>query len=251
MSEISTYLSFSPQRPPVEGATGYPQPGRRVAILADDGRDPVPRGIEGLLAVSRRDPGLMRGYWNRAEETASAFRGEWFVTGDRAVMREDGAIESRGRADDLLNAGGYRVSPAEIEAVLLDHPAVADAAAAEVPVRLGVSIVAAFYVADGPPRVRGRTRRPLRRSARALQVSARLPRRRRSAARSERQASPSPPEGDSPAMTRLEIVANTVPCPAPARRGAGSAASGPGWAALPPKLGVRFAHDMGAAAPMS
>ena len=118
MSEISTYVSFAPARPTVDGATGFPQPGRRVAVLGEDGDAPVPRGSEGLLAVSRRDPGLMLGYWRRPEETAAAFRGEWFVTGDRAVMREDGAIVSRGRADDLINAGGYRVSPAEIEAVL-------------------------------------------------------------------------------------------------------------------------------------
>lgn len=151
MSEISTYLSFSPSRPPVDGASGYPQPGRRVAILPDAGTEPVPRGTEGLLAVSRRDPGLMLGYWQRLDDTATAFRGEWFVTGDRALMREDGAIVSRGRADDLLNAGGYRVSPAEIEAVLLAHPAVAEAAAVEVPVRPGVSVVAAFYVPAGAP----------------------------------------------------------------------------------------------------
>jgi acyl-coenzyme A synthetase/AMP-(fatty) acid ligase len=149
MSEISTYVSFSPARPTVEGATGYPQPGRRVAVLGEDGAEPVPRGVEGLLAVSRRDPGLMLGYWNRPEETVASFRGEWFVTGDRAVMREDGAIVSRGRADDLMNAGGYRVSPAEIEAVLVEHPRVAESAAVEVAVRPGVSIVAAFFVPDG------------------------------------------------------------------------------------------------------
>ena len=131
MSEISTYVSFSPARPTVDGCTGFPQPGRRVAVLDEDGGGPVPRGTEGLLAVSRRDPGLMLGYWNRPEDTAAAFRGEWFVTGDRAVMRADGAIVARGRADDLMNAGGYRVSPAEIEAVLLDHPGVAEAAAVE------------------------------------------------------------------------------------------------------------------------
>ena len=150
MSEISTYLSFSPSRPGVDGASGYPQPGRRVAILPDEGGEPVPRGTEGLLAVSRRDPGLMIGYWQRPDDTAAAFRGEWFVTGDRALMRDDGAIVSRGRADDLLNAGGYRVSPAEIEAALLAHPAVAEAAAVELAVRPGVSIVAAFYVPAGP-----------------------------------------------------------------------------------------------------
>ena len=151
MSEISTYVSFAPARPTVEGATGFPQPGRRVAVLGEEGDAPVPRGSEGLLAVSRRDPGLMLGYWRRPEETAAAFRGEWFVTGDRAVMREDGAIVSRGRDDDLINAGGYRVSPAEIEAVLAEHPGVAEAAAVELAVRPGVSIVAAFFVPDGPP----------------------------------------------------------------------------------------------------
>jgi acyl-coenzyme A synthetase/AMP-(fatty) acid ligase len=150
MSEVSTYVSSAPAHPCLEGATGFPQPGRRVAVLPDEGADPVPRGTEGLLAVSRRDPGLMLGYWNRPEETASAFRGEWFVTGDRAVMRADGAIVARGRADDLLNAGGYRVSPAEIEAVLLDHPGVAEAAAVELPLRPGVSIVAAYFVPTGP-----------------------------------------------------------------------------------------------------
>ena len=92
----------------------------------------------------------MIGYWQRPDDTAAAFRGEWFVTGDRALMRDDGAIVSRGRADDLLNAGGYRVSPAEIEAALLAHPAVAEAAADELAVRPGVSIVAAFYVPAGP-----------------------------------------------------------------------------------------------------
>jgi acyl-coenzyme A synthetase/AMP-(fatty) acid ligase len=150
MSEISTYVSFSPARPTVEGAAGFPQPGRRVAVLGEDGDDPVPRGTEGLLAVSRRDPGLMLGYWQRPEETAAALRGEWFVTGDRAVMRADGAIVSLGRADDLINAGGYRVGPAEIEAALAEHPGVAEAAAVELAVRPGVSIVAAFFVPAGP-----------------------------------------------------------------------------------------------------
>jgi acyl-coenzyme A synthetase/AMP-(fatty) acid ligase len=112
---------------------------------------PVARGEDGLLAVSRRDPGLMLGYWRREAETAAAFRGEWFVTGDRARMEADGTISYLGRADDVMNAGGYRVSPGEVEAALMAHPGVAEAAAVEVAVRPGVSIVAAFYVpADRP-----------------------------------------------------------------------------------------------------
>lgn len=146
MTEVSTYVSFSPERPPLRGATGYPQRGRRVAVLADDGDAPVARGREGMLAVSRRDPGLMLGYWRRPDETAAAFRGEWFVTGDRARMEADGAIVHLGRADDLISAGGYRVSPQEVEAALAEHPGVAEAAAVERRLREGVSVVAAYYV---------------------------------------------------------------------------------------------------------
>jgi acyl-coenzyme A synthetase/AMP-(fatty) acid ligase len=151
MSEVSTYISASPSRPAPPGRTGYPQPGRRVAILPDEGADPLPRGADGLLAVSRRDPGLMLGYFNRPAETAAAFRGEWFVTGDRARMDVDGAITWLGRADDLINAGGYRVDPAEVEATMLAHPGVAEAAAAEIAVRPGVTIIAAFYVPHAGP----------------------------------------------------------------------------------------------------
>ncbi|MCB1354535.1 MAG: acyl-CoA synthetase [Rhodobacteraceae bacterium] len=151
MSEISTYISFSPDRPRIEGRAGYPQPGRRVAILAEDGgaEDLALRGEDGLLAVSRRDPGLMLGYWRRPEETAEAFRGEWFLTSDRARMDEDGAITYLGRADDVMNAGGFRVSPAEVEYALLHHPGVAEAAVVATPVREGVSIITAFYVPRG------------------------------------------------------------------------------------------------------
>ncbi|HET9069958.1 MAG TPA: class I adenylate-forming enzyme family protein [Amaricoccus sp.] len=150
MSEVSTYISFSPSRPPVAGAAGYPQPGRRLAVIGDDGA-PVLRGEDGLLAVSRRDPGLMLGYWRREAETAAAFRAEWFVTGDRARMLKDGAIVHLGRADDVMNAGGFRVGPAEVEAALAAHPGVAEAAAVEWPVREGVSVIAAFYVPVGAP----------------------------------------------------------------------------------------------------
>ncbi|MFO1144085.1 MAG: acyl-CoA synthetase [Amaricoccus sp.] len=151
MSEISTYVSSSPAHPPMPGRSGRPQPGRRVAVLGDSGTEPVPRGTDGLLAVSRRDPGLMLGYWRRPEETAAAFRGEWFVTGDRARMEADGGIAYLGRADDLMNAGGFRVGPLEVEAVLEAHPGVAEAAAAAREVRPGVAVIAAFYVARGDP----------------------------------------------------------------------------------------------------
>ena len=148
MSEISTYVSSSPDVPPKPGSPGKPQPGRAVAILpVEGGTEPLKPGHSGLLAVHRSDPGLMLGYWNRPREEAQAFRGDWFLGGDLASMDEDGYIWFEGRNDDVMNAFGYRVSPQEIENVLLAHPAVADAGVAEVTVAEGVSVIAAFMVA--------------------------------------------------------------------------------------------------------
>jgi acyl-coenzyme A synthetase/AMP-(fatty) acid ligase len=148
MSEVSTYVSSSPEVPRRPGFAGRPQPGRRVAVLAPGSAEPVPVGETGDLAVSRRDPGLMLGYWNAPAETAAAFRGEWFVTGDLAEMDADGYLAHRGRSDDVMNAGGYRVAPQEVEAVLAACPGVIEAAVVEQRVREGLSIIAAFVVAE-------------------------------------------------------------------------------------------------------
>lgn len=164
MTECSTFVSGSPDRPAPPGTAGFPQPGRRVAILPEELPDgpaseredgkamprPVPRGTPGVLAVSRRDPGLMLGYWQDAAATAAAFRGEWFLTGDRAVMSAEGAITHLGRADDVMNALGYRVSPQEVEEALVSHPGVAEVAVAELPVRDDLTLIAAFVLPDGP-----------------------------------------------------------------------------------------------------
>jgi acyl-coenzyme A synthetase/AMP-(fatty) acid ligase len=146
-SEISTYISSGPDVPTRPGSPGRPQPGRRVAILPVEGGDePLPSGEVGLLAVHRDEPGLMLGYWERPAEMAAAFRGDWFLGGDLAAIDDAGYLWHHGRADEIMNAGGYRVSPAEVETALLDHPAVAEVAVTEVPVREGVSIIAAFVV---------------------------------------------------------------------------------------------------------
>ena len=150
MSEVSTYLSGSPDRPAPEGTTGYPQPGRHVAILGDDDR-PVPRGTPGELAVSTGDPGLMRGYLGHSPP-----QGEWFRSGDAAIMAADGAITHLGRKDDLLNAGGFRVSPAEIEAAFHDLPLTA-CAAVQVEPAPGTTIIALFY--ESPCEIDGATLR--------------------------------------------------------------------------------------------
>jgi acyl-coenzyme A synthetase/AMP-(fatty) acid ligase len=88
----------------------------------------------------------MLGYWNRPDEEADVIRGDWFIGGDIAAMDADGYVAHRGRANDLMKALGYRVSPLEVETVLLQHPAIAEVACAEVRVRDDVSVIAAFIV---------------------------------------------------------------------------------------------------------
>jgi len=146
MSECSTFISGAPAHPAPDGTLGYPQPGRRVGVIGPDG--PVGYNTPGTLAVSNRDPGLMLGYYGAPEETAQRFQGEWFLTGDTVSMAQDGAITYLGRADDMMNAGGYRVSPIEVESAMATHPAIHEAAAVEVPVKADASVIACFYVCE-------------------------------------------------------------------------------------------------------
>lgn len=146
-SELSTYISSAPDFPPKPGMVGKPQPGRCVAILPEEGGvEPIERDAPGLIAVHRTDPALMLRYWDRPDEEAAIFRGDWFLGGDAGLMDEDGYIRHLGRRNELMNAGGFRVSPFEVEQELAKHPAVAEVAVSEVTVRDGVSIVAAFIV---------------------------------------------------------------------------------------------------------
>ncbi len=147
MSEMSTYISSSPGVPPRAGFIGRPQAGRAVVLLPPDGgTEPLPPGTEGLIAIHRTDPGLMLGYWQRPKEEAEVFRGDWFIGGDIGLMDADGYLTHRGRANDIMKALGYRVSPLEVEAVLAEHPSVAEVACAEVRVRADVSVIGAFVV---------------------------------------------------------------------------------------------------------
>ena len=143
-SEISTFISGSPARTAPEGTAGFPQPGRHVAVLDADGR-PLPPDQAGALAVGRDDPGLFLGYLGQPEETAARFRGDWFLTGDQARMDAEGAVTLLGRADDIMNAGGFRVAPPEIEELLAAHPGAGEVAVAELAVGPGSSIIAAFW----------------------------------------------------------------------------------------------------------
>ncbi len=146
MSECSTFISSSPDRACAPHALGRPQPGRRVAILGPDG--PVPHGTPGIIAVDRADPGLMLGYLHQPDDTAARFRDGWFLTGDMGEMDADGQITYLGRNDDMMNAGGYRVSPLEVEAALADAPGVRQVGVTQIEVKPGTFVIAAFYTAD-------------------------------------------------------------------------------------------------------
>lgn len=148
MSECSTFISASPDHPAAPGTLGRPQPGRCVAILGADG--PVPRGTEGTIAVHRHDPGLMLGYLGAPEATEARMQGDWFLTGDQGMMDAAGDITYLGRADDMMNAGGFRVSPLEVEAVLNTHSGITQSAVTDIEVKQDARLIMAFYTAPAP-----------------------------------------------------------------------------------------------------
>jgi acetyl-CoA synthetase/medium-chain acyl-CoA synthetase len=130
------------------GSMGRPSPTFELAVIDDDGRELAP-GAEGDIAIRvrpQRPVGLFREYWRNPEGTARSFRGDWYVTGDRAVREEDGYFWFVGRADDVILSAGYRIGPFEVESALVEHPAVQEAAAIGSPDPVRGEIVKAFVI---------------------------------------------------------------------------------------------------------
>ncbi|SOC11830.1 class I adenylate-forming enzyme family protein [Rhodobacter maris] len=152
MSECSTFISSCPANPAPAGAMGWPQPGRSIAVLGTDGA-PVPRGTPGELAVHHSDPGLFLTYYRAEQEARAKFTtdGEWFRTGDTVCMTEAGAIAYLGRGDDMMNAGGFRVSPLEVEATMACCPGAGEVAAVEIRVSEEASIIALAFTGPAAP----------------------------------------------------------------------------------------------------
>ena len=109
------------------GSLGRPAPGHHVAIIDGEGNE-MPVGIEGDLAVRGRPPTLFAGYWESPDETKSAFRGDWYLTGDVAMADEDGFLWFVGRAEDVITSRGRTFGPYEVERVLREHDAIAASA---------------------------------------------------------------------------------------------------------------------------
>ena len=148
-TETVNIVANFPDQPVRFGSMGQPVPGFDVEVVDDEGRV-VPRGEIGNIAVrvdgAAPPPGLFSGYYTGAEPDRRSFRHGWYYTGDTATRDEDGYFWFVGRADDLITSAGYRISPFEVESVLLEHPAVAESAVIAKPDTLRGEIVAAYVI---------------------------------------------------------------------------------------------------------
>jgi long-chain acyl-CoA synthetase len=148
LSETSPVASFNqPDRERKPGSIGTPIRDVQMRVVDSDDRE-VPQGEVGEIVI--RGPNVMKGYWQRPEATAEAIRGGWFHTGDLARVDEDGYFYIVDRKKDLIIRGGYNVYPREIEEVLYEHPAVAEAAVIGLPhPTLGEEVGAAVALKPG------------------------------------------------------------------------------------------------------
>ncbi len=125
------------------GSMGRPFPGIQPAILDDDFRE-LPPGGEGNLALKPGWPSMFRTYWNKEDLYESKFRNGWYITGDRARKDEEGYYWFVGRSDDVINTAGHLVGPFEVESVLIEHPAVAEAGVIGKPDPIAMEVIKAF-----------------------------------------------------------------------------------------------------------
>jgi acetyl-CoA synthetase len=127
------------------GSMGKPFPGITAVVLDPHKNEPYPAyGKIGLVGLKFDWPSRMRTYWNNEEAFKKKFRGEWYITGDRAKTDKDGYFWFAGRDDDIINTAGHLVSPFEVESALLEHPAVAESAVVSKPDPINLEVVKAF-----------------------------------------------------------------------------------------------------------
>jgi long-chain acyl-CoA synthetase len=147
LTETSPVLTFNPLGKVREGSIGVPVPSTEILCL-DDAGNPVAQGETGEIAA--RGPQIMKGYWEKPEETAKTMRGDWFLTGDIGVMDADGYVRIVDRKKDMIVVSGFNVYPNEVEDVLAAHPAVREAAVIGVPDPESGEAVKAFIVTSDP-----------------------------------------------------------------------------------------------------
>lgn len=141
-TETTALIGNSPGQPLVPGSMGRPLPGYAIELLDGEGQ-PCEEG-EIAIRLVPRPVGLMPGYRGDAQRSAEAMRDGWYRTGDVARRDAQGFITYVGRADDVFKASDYRISPFELESVLIEHPAVAEAAVVPSPDPLRLAVPKAF-----------------------------------------------------------------------------------------------------------
>ena len=144
-TETTAEIGNTPGQLLKPGSMGRPLPGFRIALLDVDSK-PTTEGEISLVMGEHRPIGLMVGYAGDAAKTAEVMRDGHYRTGDVASIDEEGYITYVGRADDVFKASDYRISPFELESVLIEHPAVAEAAVVPSPDPLRLAVPKAFVI---------------------------------------------------------------------------------------------------------
>ncbi|TCP32053.1 acetyl-CoA synthetase [Scopulibacillus darangshiensis] len=127
------------------GSMGKPTPGNLVEIITEEG-DAADVGQPGDIAVHRSTPALFKEYYKDPERTAAAFRGDYYVTGDKASKDKDGYFWFEGRSDDIIISSGYTIGPFEVEDALVKHPKVKECAVIAVPDEIRGHVVKAYVI---------------------------------------------------------------------------------------------------------
>jgi len=148
LSETSPVASFNhPDRERKTGSIGTPIEGVEMKAVDEDGNE-VAQGEVGEIAIKGHN--VMKGYWNRPDATEESIKDGWFYSGDMGKVDEDGYFFIVDRKKEMIIRGGYNVYPREIEEVLYEHPAVAEAAVVGVPHdELGEEVGAAVVIKEG------------------------------------------------------------------------------------------------------
>ena len=144
-TETTAQIGNTPDQPLKPGSMGRPLPGYKIALLDAESKPSV-EGEVALVMGEHRPVGLMVGYAGDAAKTAEVMRDGHYRTGDVASIDDEGYITYVGRADDVFKASDYRISPFELESVLIEHPAVAEAAVVPSPDPLRLAVPKAFVI---------------------------------------------------------------------------------------------------------
>jgi acyl-coenzyme A synthetase/AMP-(fatty) acid ligase len=144
-TENSLLVANRPGMDVKPGSMGKPTPGHEVGVVNTEGTL-CETGEVGDIGLRGDPPTLFRGYYKNDEETRATRRGEWYLTGDRAQLDDDGYFWFVGRADDVISSGAYRIGPFEVESALLEHPAVLESAVVGSPDPDRGNVVKAFVV---------------------------------------------------------------------------------------------------------